>query len=249
MVRASSQFVLGVDLGQTKDYTALAIVQRVLPELTAPSSEEKSDEQAALESKPTYHLRYLERTPLGTPYPAIVTQTLALLRTPPLSHSSPLVVDKTGVGSAVVDMFNAAGLPTRAVTITGGDVVSKEGLHYKVPKRDLVSQLLTLYQTRRLKTAEGLPLFPVMLNELMNFQQTVNLTTGHDSYEAWRESVHDDLVLAVALATWYAATQLTIPMSPETARGFLALTVGGGVKVGGKSAPPISPFSLRNYRT
>jgi hypothetical protein len=37
----------------------------------------------------------------------------------------------------------------------------------------------------------------------VNFKVKVNLATGHDSYEAWRESVHDDLVLAVALACWH----------------------------------------------
>jgi hypothetical protein len=35
----------------------------------------------------------------------------------------------------------------------------------------------------------------------------VNLATGHDSYEAWREEAHDDLVLAVSLACWYAFTR------------------------------------------
>jgi len=30
----------------------------------------------------------------------------------------------------------------------------------------------------------------------------INLATGHDSYEAWREGDHDDLVLAVAMACW-----------------------------------------------
>ena len=28
--------------------------------------------------------------------------------------------------------------------------------------------------------------------------------TAHDSYGAWREGQHDDLVLAVALAVWFA---------------------------------------------
>lgn len=32
----------------------------------------------------------------------------------------------------------------------------------------------------------------------------VNVSTGHDSYEAWREGDHDDLVLAAALAAWKA---------------------------------------------
>jgi hypothetical protein len=32
----------------------------------------------------------------------------------------------------------------------------------------------------------------------------VNIATGNDSYEAWREGIHDDLVLSVALACWFA---------------------------------------------
>jgi hypothetical protein len=47
----------------------------------------------------------------------------------------------------------------------------------------------------------------VLINELQNFQVKVNLATGHDSYEAWREEAHDDLVLAVSLACWYAFTR------------------------------------------
>jgi hypothetical protein len=30
----------------------------------------------------------------------------------------------------------------------------------------------------------------------------INISTAHDSYEAWREGDHDDLVLSVALACW-----------------------------------------------
>ena len=67
-----------------------------------------------------------------------------------------------------------------------------------VPKRELVGTLVALYQTGRLKTAEDLLLTPALTKELVNFKLKVNLETGHDSYEAWRESDHDDLVLAVA---------------------------------------------------
>jgi hypothetical protein len=38
----------------------------------------------------------------------------------------------------------------------------------------------------------------------LNFKLKINITTGHDSYEAWREGEHDDLVLAAALAVWAA---------------------------------------------
>jgi hypothetical protein len=38
--------------------------------------------------------------------------------------------------------------------------------------------------------------------ELLNFKVKINISTAHDSYEAWREGDHDDLVLAVAMACW-----------------------------------------------
>jgi hypothetical protein len=42
----------------------------------------------------------------------------------------------------------------------------------------------------------------VLKQELSTFKRKVSLKTGHDSYEHWRESDHDDLVLAAALACW-----------------------------------------------
>jgi hypothetical protein len=38
---------------------------------------------------------------------------------------------------------------------------------------------------------------------MTNFQVKIS-QTGHDSYGAWREGTHDDLLLAVALACWAA---------------------------------------------
>jgi hypothetical protein len=35
----------------------------------------------------------------------------------------------------------------------------------------------------------------------------VSLDTGHDSYGAWREGTHDDLVLALACALWCGERQ------------------------------------------
>jgi hypothetical protein len=57
-------------------------------------------------------------------------------------------------------------------------------------------------QNGQLKIAEALQLAPVLRRELLNFKVKINIATGHDSYEAWREGDHDDLVLAVALACW-----------------------------------------------
>jgi hypothetical protein len=73
----------------------------------------------------------------------------------------------------------------------------------QLPKRDLATTLQVLFQTERLKIAEGLPLAEVLMRELLAFRVKINLQTGHDSYGAWRERDHDDLVLAVALACYW----------------------------------------------
>jgi hypothetical protein len=124
-----------------------------------------------------------------------------------------LAVDATGVGLPVIDMLRKRlreelkGTDTyvdqATVTITGGDSVTKSpdgGL--RVPKRDLISATLVLLQNGQLKIAEGLALRETLVKELLNFRVKINISTAHDSYEAWREGDHDDLVLSVALACW-----------------------------------------------
>jgi hypothetical protein len=52
-----------------------------------------------------------------------------------------------------------------------------------------------------------LPFREILLTELENFRVKINVNTGHETYEAWREREHDDLVLATALACWYCLKQ------------------------------------------
>jgi hypothetical protein len=55
-----------------------------------------------------------------------------------------------------------------------------------------------------LKVAKGLELWSALREELLNFRRKQNKQTAHISYEHWRESDHDDLVLGAALACWKA---------------------------------------------
>ncbi len=186
-------FLLGVDLGQVQDYTALAVIEK---------------KELHFGAKPCeYHIRHLERLKLGTPYPAIVERVKQLMLSPQLCGRTALVVDATGVGIPVVDMFKRAGLCPTAITITGGDAVNRDKDGFRVPKRDLITTLQVLFQSGRLKVAAELPEARVLVEELLNFKVKINPKTAHDSYEAWREGIHDDLVLAVALACWYGEQQ------------------------------------------
>ena len=52
-----------------------------------------------------------------------------------------------------------------------------------------------------------------MIEELQNFK--VKFTrAGNDTYEAWRESDHDDLVLAAAMAAWFGEKKLRSILNP-----------------------------------
>jgi hypothetical protein len=185
----SSDFFVGLDLGQAQDFTALAVLERPLVE----GSEESS-----------YALRHLVRWPLGTPYTAIVPAVARLVAAAPLSGSD-LVADQTGVGRALVDMLRAA-LVSRVlpVTITGGHAVSMtpDG-SFHVPKKELVTCLQMLLQGRRLQIARGLPQARTLTRELQNFQVRIT-AAANETFGVWREGQHDDLVLAVALACWWA---------------------------------------------
>ena len=108
-----------------------------------------------------------------------------------------------------------------AVTITGGDSVTHnpDGGGYRVPKRDLVSAALVLLQNGQLKIADAHAIKETLVKELLNFRVKINISTAHDSYEAWREGDHDDLVLSAALSCWAGARFLrkvdSLPTGPD----------------------------------
>jgi len=235
-------YKIGLDLGGSADYTALALIEEPLwygPDkvdywdafrIIVPDEIEKGGPGWISPSEisprtahnlmavnhnygrpplPPLYLRHLERYPLRTIYTEIVSSVKRLLLSEPikrrLRHTA-LLVDKTGVGAAVVDSFWQAGVRPLSITIHGGSAVTPEpapGHGFRVPKRDLVSATQTLLQNERLKIAKELQLAPTLKKELLNFRVKVDPKTAHDSYEHWREGDHDDLVLATALACWY----------------------------------------------
>jgi len=182
-----SSFLVGLDLGQAADYTALVVIERV-------------EQQKA---KPHFHVRHIQRFQLGTSYPVVVERVKSIITQKPLEGKAQLVVDATGVGAPVVDLLRQAGLSPVAIMITGGDTVSQEPLVLRVPKRDLVSTLQILLQEGRLKVAESLPEASILVKELLAFQVKIT-ASAHDVYGSWREGSHDDVVLAICLAAWYS---------------------------------------------
>jgi hypothetical protein len=185
------------------------------------SPEERREELERLRpAREELHVRYLSRPPLRTSYADIcrgVVDRLTTLEEPlPIEGSDPtwgfeagLVVDATGVGRAVTDMLyvELEGRPTPEATlwpvqVTAGRHLTRSGAFLGAPKRDLIAAGVIALQEGRLKIAKDIPLRDTLIQELLDYRVKINISTGHDSYEPWREGAHDDLLFATCLACW-----------------------------------------------
>jgi hypothetical protein len=205
-------YAIGLDLGQASDPTALAALR------VADSGKVDLDGNPL----PKFDCVHLERFELGTPYPKIVERVVKLFAEPRLhyemNHATlttvmldppKLIPDATGVGRAVVDLFLDArpDAEITPLTITAGDEAKEDrwgqsgARGYWVPKKELVGAVQAGLQSGRLKFVPSLELAETLKKELLAFKVKVSLA-GNESFEAWRERDHDDLVLAVAMAVW-----------------------------------------------
>jgi hypothetical protein len=186
---ARERYTLGCDLGQSHDPTAIAAVRRV-------------DDDTYDPLRAMFQVGHLERLPLGTPYPGVVRHVSRMLGSPSLRGRSELVIDFTGVGRPVFDMFEVVGVSPIGVTITAGDSVTREGAIYRVPKLVLISRVQAMLHAGRLKIHKALLDAPALVAELQDFRAEVT-DSGYWKFGA-RAGKHDDLVLAVAIALWRA---------------------------------------------
>ena len=198
-------FSIGLDLGQVNEHTALAIIEKV-----------RSSDGTTTH----FHLRRLERYRLGTTYPQMADHVATLVDAEPLTRyvtdeflntvkTAPLLtIDQTAVGAPVARLFKQRNLSFKAVMITASEGGTSSALSSQIPKRDLVNALLVTMQNGHLKVSKGLELWPTLREEMQNFRRKITLratSPSEASYELWRESESDDLVLAVCLACWGAA--------------------------------------------
>jgi hypothetical protein len=240
-------WVLGLDLGQASDFSALVVLERALwigpraadrlllepgwhwPGGLHPAWVETA--WAELDGRPAggpLAITYAKRWSLRTAYPEIVKDLAALVSQPPLSPDRViLAVDQTGVGAPVVDLLRQVDIPNLcSIVITAGNTVAPDPSGhwgFRTPKRDLVSAVAVALEQRRLKIAAALPEAATLTAELETFKRTVT-PAGSDQYSAWRERDHDDLVLALALAVWL---QAFLTAETETALALLALAGRG----------------------
>jgi hypothetical protein len=189
MTAPAVSYITGLDLGKRQDFSALASVEQT----------RHGDGPAR------YGVRALTRWKLGTDYTAIVDEVVKLFAAPPLAGST-LVIDGTGVGAAVVDLFRRSGVRAGVVEvlITGGHAVSRDerGVVH-VAKTQLGSTLVALEGQRRLEVAPKLKLRAALERELSTFTARITPAGNEQVLADPRSGEHDDLVLAVVLPCFY----------------------------------------------
>jgi hypothetical protein len=179
-------FYFGLDLGQISDPSASIILE----------AHGEGDTRA-------YDVRYIEQYRLGTSYPRIIESVGALLDREPLVGDCTLIIDHTGVGRPIYDMFVDAKLQPIGLTITGGTTWHRETpRQWHVAKILLVGIVQKFLQSGRLRIGAKLPHASTLQKELRDFRVKIS-KAANETYES-REGAHDDLVLSLAIALFAA---------------------------------------------
>jgi hypothetical protein len=210
-LRRKTRFVVGVDLGQSSDPTAIAVLEHISGVMDASNDFLRHTGLSTEFQTPAefVDVRHLERLPLGLSYVDVVQRVKDLLSRPPLTRTddhpaAELIIDSTGVGKAVADIFSDAGLKFQAVTITAGNEATCAGRdRWNVAKTILISNVDAMLHTGTLRFAAALSEAGTMKDELLDFRRRLS-DAGRATYAA-RTGRHDDLVLAVAIAAWWIA--------------------------------------------
>lgn len=183
------KYILGLDLGKQNDYSVLTLVEPMLSE------------------SPVYRVPFIYRYPLKTSYVYVVKHVCEFIKSTKIDGDCMLVVDHTGVGAPVIDLFRENEVVPIGLTITGGNKANWSGARtVSVPKSELISSLQVAIQSKKIKIAHNLFEKEAFIKEMISFNATIS-SSGKGSFSA-ESGKHDDIVLSLAMAVWYADHRL-----------------------------------------
>src|SRR5215213_8283375 len=204
--------IVGVELGARMENTAISVTERVYvptgERFTAASYRDhgrqslQAREKVALE----YRVRHLERRSPPVRYKGVAERVAELVGA---VGECVVVMDLTRTGrpvhalimNAVLEVMKdtrSARVSQCPITVTGeyGAVGRSPDVGWLVPRRDLVSAALLLFESEQLKIAQGLGLAEVLTREFTDFKPKA----PKEELEGWRLAKNDDLVLTVAMS-------------------------------------------------
>jgi len=215
-VRTEPLPIVGVELGARMENTAISVTERVYVATGERFNAMQYDHRAGrqtLESREKatveYRVRHLERRRPPVLYRGVAERVAELVEA---VGDCVVAMDLTRTGrpvhslimKAIHEATKDAGFSVKhcPIAVTGefGAVSHSPDAGWLVPRRDLVSSALLLFEGNQLKIAEGLDLAATLSGEFQDFKPKA----PRDELEGWRLGRNDDLVLAVALACWWA---------------------------------------------
>ncbi|MDI9605516.1 MAG: hypothetical protein QM305_09410 [Bacteroidota bacterium] len=203
--RHTSTF-LCADLGKLQDYTAISIINGIerFEVLHDPRNPFIPSLRARKTGEVRFEVPYLHRLPIGTDYVAQVrfVQRLYVELGRKCKPRPVLVIDATGVGQPVADMFREKGLQPIEIWFTGGNRPTARAFGWNVPKSDTISALQRAIGRGELMIAARIPEAATLIEEATRMEAIQN-PSGHIRY-SHREGEHDDMVLSVGIGLWYA---------------------------------------------
>ena len=155
--------------------------------------------------------------------------TSEMMQSLSFGDNSVLLIDGTGIGEAVYDIYTAHGLDPVKIIFTSGETAAVENKReqfskkfgavsgYKVPKIDMISAAQVIFQQGRIRFAEDIDFRDECFQQLQAFVGKVNEKTHNVKYENLTEDIHDDFVTMIIQACWYVMhMDSSLIIEPET---------------------------------
>ena len=210
------EYIVSVDIGQRTDPFCVHIY-RDFAKIVDGSEVLKTDDRIV------HYLDLMyEDQAKGLEYETMADYLATLVRHTAISNNYDMVVDSTGIGSAIVEMlrkrrlnpipiwYTSSGSVKEIYTPMGQIFSSQHTLgsaralkEIHVPKADLVSSGMVLMQQGRLRITEGVKHIQRITTQLDRFKRFVDERTRRVTYEAESEAVHDEDVVCYLMAAWW----------------------------------------------
>ena len=199
MMNRDLRYTIGLDLGRSRNHTALVVLERVWHAATA--AEFIASGTRGYQGEFRYTVVGADRLSLGTPYPRVVSWVKSVAQSLG-SQLGDIVVDASGVGSVVMDDLRNADIkaPLLGVVITGDQACAPGGSgrtsagYRTVSRIEVLTKLQSAVQGRKFRIDRArCREWEALRREL----STVRMDGGGSKRN------QDDLAFALALAVWW----------------------------------------------
>lgn len=208
VILPDTEYIIGQDIAKKYDYTT-TVVHQIVPDII----------KGSYDNRIYFHQYCVFRDKQQLKYTDLPSYTAELMDALDLYGRSILLIDGTGVGEAVFDLYEDAQLDPLKIIFSGGNQVSTQRQRetakwssskfgaisgYVVPKDDLVHALVAYADGGTLINTEGLKYAYDAEAQFANFVGRINEKTKNVKYGNADDEVHDDIVVADAMCCWYS---------------------------------------------